>query len=88
LVDLAEDQESADLADHCSTELACPDQPVLQWDKPLPPAITPPEVTADRTVTFRILAPDTKEVQLSGEWMGPTPAQTSNQDHSPLGDQG
>lgn len=31
--------------------------------------ITSPEIKADRTVTFRLKAPDAKEVKLSGDWM-------------------
>ncbi len=31
--------------------------------------ITSPEVNADNTVTFRFLAPDAREVKISGDWM-------------------
>jgi len=31
--------------------------------------ITSPEINADNSVTFRFLAPDAKEVRISGEWM-------------------
>ncbi len=31
--------------------------------------ITSPEVNADNSVTFRFMAPDAKEVKISGEWM-------------------
>src|ERR1035438_489836 len=33
-----------------------------------------PEVSADRHVTFRILAPKASEVTLTGDWLGSTPA--------------
>jgi enterochelin esterase family protein len=37
------------------------------------PVIKSPEVQADRRVTFRLWAPAATDVQLSGDWMGPTP---------------
>jgi len=30
--------------------------------------ITSPEINTDQTVTFRYLAPDAKEVKISGDW--------------------
>jgi enterochelin esterase family protein len=33
------------------------------------PAIISPEITADNAVTFRFLAPDAREVKISGSWM-------------------
>jgi enterochelin esterase-like enzyme len=36
-----------------------------------PPAVRSPEVQADRQVTFRILAPETKAVTINGDWMAP-----------------
>ena len=38
-----------------------------------PPAINSPEVMADGRVVFRLWAPKANDVQLSGDWMGPTP---------------
>ena len=38
-----------------------------------PPTVVSPEVASDRSVTFRIWAPNASEVQLSGNWMGPRP---------------
>ncbi len=35
------------------------------------PEIKSPELAADGRVTFRVLAPDAKEVKLSGEWLPP-----------------
>ncbi len=35
-----------------------------------PPPVISPEVHSDRTVTFRVRAPNAKEVKVSGEWPG------------------
>ncbi len=37
---------------------------------PAPPPVVSPEVHADRRVTFRLRAPQSKEVSVSGEWAG------------------
>jgi enterochelin esterase family protein len=37
------------------------------------PALQSPEVSADRRVTFRILAPKASDVTLTGDWLGTTP---------------
>jgi Carbohydrate-binding module 48 (Isoamylase N-terminal domain) len=37
------------------------------------PAIVSPEVRTDRSVVFRLWAPQASDVQLSGDWMGPRP---------------
>src|SRR5262249_8254947 len=37
------------------------------------PSVKSPEVSADRHVTFRILAPKASEVSLTGDWLGTTP---------------
>jgi len=42
-------------------------------------ATVSPEVHADRTVTFRLRAPDAKEVKVSGEWPGGTKSLTNNE---------
>ena len=47
-----------------------------------PPVITSPELMADRRVVFRLLAPQATEVQLSGDWMGPTPPVALSKDES------
>lgn len=38
---------------------------------PRPAAVVSPEVSGDRTVTFRIYAPGANDVQVTGDWMGP-----------------
>src|SRR5688572_24009104 len=37
---------------------------------PRPPSLLSPEVSTDRTVTFRIYAPKATDVQVTGDWMG------------------
>src|SRR5262249_9483183 len=36
-------------------------------------SVQSPEVSADRHVTFRLLAPKASEVTLAGDWLGTTP---------------
>jgi enterochelin esterase family protein len=43
-----------------------------------PPPIVSPEVHADRTVVFRLRAPDAKKVTVSGEWPGGEKAMTKD----------
>ena len=50
--------------------------------QPPRPAITSPQVMADRTVAFRLWAPAATEVQLSGDWMGPKPPAPLSKDQS------
>jgi enterochelin esterase family protein len=44
--------------------------PALAQERPI---LVSPEVRADRTVVFRLWAPQGTDVQLSGSWMGPQP---------------
>jgi enterochelin esterase family protein len=46
------------------------------------PAITSPEVLADRRLVFRLWAPNASEVLLSGDWMGPAPPSALIKDES------
>src|SRR5687767_6810242 len=43
------------------------------------PPIVSPEVHPDRTVTFRVRAPDAKKVSVSGEWPGGNKDMTKNE---------
>lgn len=45
-----------------------------------PPILSSPEVRADRTVTFKFWAPRAREVQLTGNWMGPQPPTAMTKD--------
>ena len=44
---------------------------VVVLAQPSTPGIVSPEIQADHTVTFRVLAPKATEVSLSGDWMAP-----------------
>jgi len=44
----------------------------IRAQTPRPPTLVSPDVASDRTVTFRLYAPQATEVQISGEWMGPS----------------
>ena len=52
------------------------------YGQPKQPAITSPEVRPDRSVVFRLWAPSATDVQLSGDWMGPTPPQPLTKDEN------
>jgi enterochelin esterase-like enzyme len=56
-----------------ATQTPPPAQPPPPAPAPAPPTVVSPEIGADRTVTFRLWAPNASEVQLSGNWMGPRP---------------
>src|SRR6476646_3671881 len=49
---------------------AAPGQPVAQAARP--PAPRSPEIHPDRTVTFRLMAPNASEVTVNGSWDGGT----------------
>ncbi len=47
--------------------------------QPPPMAVVSPKVHADRTITFRMMAPNAKEVTLSGEFARTTIAMTKDE---------
>jgi hypothetical protein len=55
-----------------------PETPVPSRLASAPPAISP-EVLPDRRVTFRLRAPQAKEVSVTGEWGGPPQALTKDE---------
>ena len=47
-----------------------------------PPVLKSPEILADRRVILRLWAPKANEIQLTGDWMGPTPPVALSKDES------
>src|SRR4051812_19995921 len=56
----------------CSVAFAALAQPAAV------PQVTSPDVHADRSVTFRIYAPEASEVAFFGDWMAPGTSQNMN----------
>jgi len=58
-------------------------RPAPQAARPAaPPPVVSPEVHADRRVTFRLRAPQAREVSMSGEWAGGNKAAPMTKDEN------